>query len=232
MKVYTQEKLNLLVDGTYFSNNLCLILYRDAQIKFTQLYRFSDGEHYEEIKEDLKNILSLGVKIESITCDGHKALLKAIKQVCRESILQRCIVHIQRECRLYLSSSPKTQAGVTLLQIVNHLHLIQTHEQSHYWIKALILWYRENETYINEKSFNTETQRFWYTHKLVRRAFIQMKNALPDMFQYLFNSHIPKSTNGLESFFGHLKSHVLMHRGLTPQHRKHFMQWYLYFRNQ
>lgn len=31
------EKVNLLIDGTYFSNNLCLILYRDNTVKYTQL---------------------------------------------------------------------------------------------------------------------------------------------------------------------------------------------------
>ena len=27
-------------------------------------------EHYEELKEDLENILNLGIKIGGITCDG------------------------------------------------------------------------------------------------------------------------------------------------------------------
>ena len=67
--------MNLLIDGTYFTNNLCLVLYRDNTIKFTQLYRLSHGEVYEEIKEDLENLLEMGVEIESITCDGHRAFL-------------------------------------------------------------------------------------------------------------------------------------------------------------
>ena len=31
--------------------------------KQTQLYRITDGEHYEELKEDLENILNLGIKL-------------------------------------------------------------------------------------------------------------------------------------------------------------------------
>ena len=34
----------------------------------------------EEIKEDLDNLIKLGVQIESITTDGHKSILKAIKK--------------------------------------------------------------------------------------------------------------------------------------------------------
>lgn len=61
LSVYPSEKVNLIIDGTYFSNGICLVLYRDNTIKFTQLYRFSDREHYMEIKEDLLNLLELGV---------------------------------------------------------------------------------------------------------------------------------------------------------------------------
>ena len=76
-KFFPSEQLNLLIDGTYFSNNICLIIYRDNTIKFTQLYRITDGEYYEEIKEDLQNLLAVGIQIDSITCDGHKSILKA-----------------------------------------------------------------------------------------------------------------------------------------------------------
>lgn len=230
--MYPKEKLNLLIDGTYFSNDICLIVYRDNQIKFTQLYRITDSEKYDEIKEDLLNILSLGIAIESITCDGHPSLLKAIRRTCKQTILQRCVVHIQRECRIYLSAKPKSLPGLELLQIVNQLHKIKTHQQSQEWIKEIIDWYYRHKEFTNQKSVSITTGRYWYTHKMVRRSFVQIKNALPNMFQYLFNDHIPKSTNGLESFFGHLKSHVLMHRGLTKEHRKNFIKWYLYFRNQ
>ena len=71
----------------------------------------------------------------------------------------------------------------------------------------------------------------WYKHKLVRRSFMVIKKALPDMFHYLDNDRVPKSTNGLESFFGHLKGHLAIHRGLSAKHRKNFIQWHLYFKN-
>jgi hypothetical protein len=223
--------LYLIVDGTYFHKDICLIVYRDSQIKFTQLYRISDGEYYVEIKEDLENLLQLGVKIKSITCDGHKATLKAIKHTCKEVIVQRCLVHIQRECRLWLTTHPKSNEGLTLLQIVHQLHLIENQAQYQDWLKQLLDWYELNEKYVNEKSMSMLSNRFWYKHKMVRKAFIHIKNALPNMFNYLQDDKIPKSTNGLESFFGHLKNHVLLHRGLTKNHRKNFIKWYLYFRN-
>lgn len=229
--VKPSEKVNLLIDATYFKGNLCLVLYRDNTIKYTQLYRLTDGEWYEEIKEDLQNLLTLGVQIQSITCDGHKALLKAISSVCPDIFLQRCLVHIQRMCRIWLTIRPKSEAGVALRFIVNGLHRINNHQQRDYWIVSLAKWHQQYEGYLKEKSYSHQTRRYWYKHRMVRRSFTVIKKALPHMFHYLDNERIPKSTNGLESFFGHLKSHITLHRGLSKQHRKNFIKWYLYFRN-
>lgn len=231
LPIYPREKLNLLIDGTYFSKDICLIVYRDNTIKFTQLYRLTSGEYFDEIKEDLDNLFKLNIKIESITCDGHKAILKAIKHSCKEVILQRCLVHIERECCMWLTTKPKSLEGYELLLIVKKISLIKNHNQSHEWMMELYNWHEKHKNYVNEKTYKIGTKRYWYKHTNVRRAFVHIKNALPNMFQYLFNEHVPKSTNGLESFFGHLKSHLLLHRGLTKEHRKNFIKWYLYFKN-
>jgi Transposase, Mutator family len=231
LSVYPSEKVNLLIDGTYFTHDLCLIVYRDNTIKFTQLYRLSDGEWYDEIKEDLENLLALNVQIESITCDGHRAILKAISKVCKDAKLQRCIIHIQRMCRIWLSANPKSNAGIDLRRVISKLHLIKSEPQKQTWLRELVDWYQEYHDFVNEKSYNPKTGRYWYKHKMVRRSFVVIRKALPNMFQYLENPRIPKSTNGLESFFGHLKSNLRIHRGLSKQHKKNFIKWYLYFRN-
>lgn len=66
VKIIKRNKVNLRVDATYFKK-FCLLCYQDNQDGYTQLIRFSDGEHYQEIKEDLENLIRLGVQIESIT---------------------------------------------------------------------------------------------------------------------------------------------------------------------
>jgi hypothetical protein len=82
-----KHKTHLLIDGSYFPNGLCLILYYDHDIRYVQLYRHTDQEIFSEIYEDLVNIKKLGVEVYSITCDGHKALLKAIKKTYPDVIL-------------------------------------------------------------------------------------------------------------------------------------------------
>ncbi|MFH1522549.1 MAG: transposase, partial [Patescibacteria group bacterium] len=74
--------------------------------------------------------------------------------------------------------------------------------------------------------------RWWYTHKLLRRTRSLVKNALPDMFHYLDNPNIQKSSNGLESQFSYLKNNLKIHRGLSQKSRENFVRWYYYFKNQ
>ena len=71
LKIIKRDKVHLRVDATYFEN-FCLIYYQDHNEGYTQLIRFTDGEHYQEIKEDLDNLIRLGIKIESIRNYGIK----------------------------------------------------------------------------------------------------------------------------------------------------------------
>jgi Transposase, Mutator family len=224
------DNIHLRVDATYFKK-FCVVCYQDNTISYTQLFRFSDGERYEEIKEDLGNLLNLGLDIASITCDGHKATLKAIKKMMPGVIVQRCLVHIQRMCLLWLTANPTYEAGKELRSIVLLLHLIKTHNDRQAWVQQLFAWGIRHSDFLKEKSYKPQTGRYWYKHKLIRRSFLTMKRALPNMFCYLDDNNIPKTTNGIESYFGHLKNHLDLHRGLTKSNRINFIKWYIYFRN-
>ena len=79
IKIRKRKSVHLRLDATYFAQ-FCLVCYQDHEDGYTQLMRFSTGEYYNEIKEDLENLIKLGVQIESVTTDGHKSILKAIKR--------------------------------------------------------------------------------------------------------------------------------------------------------
>lgn len=231
IKIKKGRPLNLRVDGTYFTQ-FCLICYQDESTNHTQLVRFSDGENYEEIKEDLNNLIQLGLEIESITTDGHKSILKAIKKVIPDVNAQRCLVHIQRMCLLWLTQYPKHAAAKELRSLVMLLLKIKTHNDRLFWIHQFKEWHERHKAYLNEKSYQPETGRYWYTHRLLRRSYSVINRALPNMFHYLNNPNIPKTTNGIEGFFSHLKNHLNIHRGLTIKNRINFIKWYIYFSNE
>jgi hypothetical protein len=230
VNILKREKVHLRMDATYFKK-FCLLCYQDHEDGYTQLIRFSDGEHYEEIKEDLNNLIKLGVQIESITTDGHKSMLKAIRKALPDVITQRCLVHIQRMCLLWLTRFPKHQAGHELRQHILLLMKIKSNNDRIYWTRELELWYKRHKDYLQEKTFQENTGRYWFTHKLLRRSYFTIKRALPNMFHYLSDPAIPSTTNGIEGFFSHLKNHLDLHRGLTVRHRIDFIKWYVYLSN-
>jgi hypothetical protein len=230
VNILKRSKVHLQVDATYFES-FCLLCYQDYDDGYTQLIRFSDGEHYAEIKEDLDNLIQLGVQIESITSDGHKSILKAIKKSLPEVTVQRCLVHIQRMCLLWLTRFPKHSAGIELRQLVLMLMRIKTENDRLYWSRELSSWYGRHKEYLQQKTIHQQTRRYWYTHKLLRRSYFTIKRALPNMFHYLSNPEIPRTTNGIEGFFSHLKNHLDLHRGLTIEHRIDFIKWYVYLSN-
>ena len=55
----TTDEIYLVLDGTYFPNDICLVVYRNFHLKSTQFYRLTNEEHFEEIAEDLQNLLNL-----------------------------------------------------------------------------------------------------------------------------------------------------------------------------
>ena len=131
IKIIKRQHVNLRVDATYFEK-FCLVCYQDHEDGYTQLIRFTDGEHYSEIKEDLDNLIRLGVQIESVTSDGHKSILKAIKKSMPDVLAQRCLVHIQRMCLLWLTRFPKHESGKELKALVLMLLKIKTNNDRLY----------------------------------------------------------------------------------------------------
>lgn len=230
VNIIKRSCVHLRMDATYF-RRFCVVCYQDDEDGYTQLLRVTDGERFSEIKEDLDNLINLGVQIESITTDGHKSALKAIKKSLPDVTVQRCLVHIQRMCLLWLTRFPKHLAGVELRTLVLILLKINTFNDRLWWVSEIEKWYTSHKEYLSEKTYNENTGRYWYKHKLLRRSYFTIKRALPNMFHYLQNSKIPATTNGIEGYFGHLKNHLDLHRGLSIKHRINFIKWYIYLSN-
>ena len=230
IKMLKGSNIHLRVDAMCFEQ-FCLVCYQNNDDGYTPIIRFTDGEHFTEIKEDLDNLIKLGLRIESITTDGHKSILQAIKKSLPDVAVQRCLVHMQRMCMLRLTWFPKQKAAVKLSAIELLLPKIKTANDRIAWIKQLEQWHLQHIDYIQEKTVNAQTGRYRYTHKLLRRSYFFIKRALPNMFHYLANPAISATTNGRKGFFSHLKNHHDLHRGLTKKHRITFIKWNVYLSN-
>ena len=230
-QIQKREKVNLMIDGTYFTNKVCLLLYRDYNIKMTILYRLTDREALRDLKEDLRAIKDVGIEIESVTCDGAANIIKAVREVCPGAVIQRCTFHIANEICTWLTKKPKSDAARELRHLVQMLSRINNHIEAQYWMKEFMDWEDKYHEYISEKSIDEVSGRWWYTHKMLHRSVTHIKRAIPYMFNYTRYSAIPKTSNSIESFFGHLKDHLRLHRGLSEEHFKDFIKWYLFLQS-
>jgi transposase-like protein len=229
--IRSKSKVHLLIDGSYFPNGLCLILFYDHDLRYVQLYRQTSQEKFREIREDLKNLKKMGVEVYSVTCDGHKAILKAVKKVYPDALIQRCLVHIKRQSKNYLSERPLLQPGYELLMLSKQITSIKTFEQSNAWLLDIRKWIDTYHAFACEQSFNPVSGRYWYKHKKIHAAYQLILNAIPNMFYFLDDPQIPYSTNRLESYFAHLKDKLTLHRGLRSESKRNFIKWYLHFKN-
>lgn len=230
--IESKGHVHLLIDGTYFENGLCLILYYDYDIQYVQFFRQTNQEKFREIKEDLLNLKKLGTQIYSVTCDGHKSIMKAVDKTFPNAIVQRCVVHVKRQIKNYLGANPQLIQARELLYHSKKITKINSQEQAANWLIELYNWYGRNEVFINQKSINEITGRSWYTHKHLHQAATHLINAIPHLFSYLNDEQIPKSTNQIEGYFAHLKEKLTLHRGLRLEAKKNFIKWYLHFKNQ
>jgi len=160
-----------------------------------------------------------------ITMDGEKSVIRAINEIWPQTKIQRCLYHIQREGMRWLRTYPKTQAGRDLRSLLKTLCRINSKEERDEFIVSYAAWlaqYRE---------FVLSLPRTEVAFKDLNKTMVLIYNALPDMFYYLKDGIIPKTTNTLESFYSRLKADYNRHRGLTEKHKISYLNWYCYFYN-
>lgn len=192
----------------------------------------SISDHIHTSKEGYHYVLPWFLRLKSkglnpicITMDGEQSVIRAIREIWPETKIQRCLYHIQREGLRWLRTFPKTQAGRELRAILSTLASVKSFKERDIFIQLFHSWINAHYTFI--KTLPNSTIQF----KDLKKTVTLIKNALPDMFHYLCDSNIPSTTNALEGFFSRLKSDYQRHRGLSPQHRISYLNWYCLLKN-
>lgn len=91
----------------------------------------------------------------------------------------------------------KHLAGVELRALVLLLLKIKTSNDRLWWINELASWYERHKDYLSEKTYNENTGRYWYKHKLLRRSYFTIKRALPNKF------HLPQQSQNTSYYQRH-----------------------------
>jgi len=134
----------------------------------------------------------------------YKELLsnfKAIKYGVLDLVMKRCLSHIKSMCLIWISRRPKHPAAIELRKLILKLLKINTHNDRVYWTQNFRKWFIFYKDYVNKKVYQEETRRYWYKHRLLTISYYLINYALPNMFHYLKNPSIARTTNGIEEYF-------------------------------
>lgn len=230
--IRTRTPVYLLIDGTYYSDNHCLIVYRAENTRRTLFYRFSRSEDDDEIASDLMNIRDMGYEVLGITTDGGDNIVREVEYVYPDVPRQRCIVHVQRECLNSITLHPRSPEARTLRNLVVRLNDVKSTNDKLWWLSMYRRWVEDNAEYACEKGIVPNTGQTYFIRDDLRKAYIHLRRAIPNLFRYIDTPGLPRTTNSLEAFFGHVKDQLRLHQGLSGTRVDNFIKWYLYFNDE
>jgi len=211
----------LMFDGTFLHRRHSTVVLMDGQTHRLIRGQYGVRENSErELRAFFEPLVEGGLRPRSFTVDGNPQVIRVLRTLWPDAVLQRCLVHIQRQglswCRVY----PKTPYARQLRQIFFRVNRIATASERFSFLDLVAGW--ENR-YGADIGARKETGPVFSD---IKRARSMLLHALPEMFHYLDDPRIPTTTNGLEGYFSRLKSRYRQHRGLSPHRRPKYFAWY------
>ena len=214
----------LLFDGTFLHRPHSIVVVMDGQTHRLVRGRFDVRENSElELRSFFEPMRDEGLHPCSFTVDGNRQVIRVLRMLWPDVVIQRCLVHIQRQGLSWCRNSPKTLYARRLRQIFLRVTGIETTADRDAFLNLVTTWEAQHGAGIAARK---EIGRVFSD---IKRARSMLLHALPDMFHYLDDPHIPTTTNGLEGYFSRLKSHYRQHRGLNPRKRQNYFAWYFHF---
>jgi hypothetical protein len=165
---------HLVIDGTWFKKDNCLLVYWDYDYKKVQWWHYTSGESKEVIVKDLKQLKKKEVVPVSVTSDGSTGIKSAVNIVYPNIPHQRCLVHLQRSSLSLITGNPRTKAGIEIRQIVQIISQINLKERKDKWIKVYKHWCNKWEGFLKERTYKEDVGgNWWYT--LIHLSFLSFK---------------------------------------------------------
>lgn len=222
------------LDGIYLQKgHCCLIAYANG---FVVDFQWCTTENATAWQVLLARIPAPTVVI----IDGGSGLAKALQNAWPQTRIQRCLVHIQRNVRRYLTRRPRTTPGKQLAKLNYALTKIQTLDEAAEWMAALAAWHSEHQGFLKQKTYAADpmaTTRWWWTHDRVRKAYNLLAGQARKgtLFQYLqpalleqVQTPISSTTNQIEGGINApLRRMLALHRGMRLPRRKRAVEWWL-----
>lgn len=211
-----------ILDGTFIQDRKGVFIVLDGTSNEVIAGRSSMEEKVVSLVTFFQTLADKGLAPISATIDGNPAIKKALKRVWPDIIIQRCLVHIQRQGLSWCRRNPNRTDAKLLRTLFFAVTAINNQEEKNNFIQEIEEWENRLGAAIRAKPGNGRV------FGDVKRARSMLLEAVPDMFRYLDDPRITKSTNSAEGYFGRMKQKYRQHHGISPQRQNDFFKWFLY----
>lgn len=203
----------IVADMTFIKRTFGVAVVRAPHLKKNLAWKMALSENIGVYRELRWQLWSQGFEIQAVVIDGRPGLIEVFYDVP----IQMCHFHQMQIMTRYLTTRPKLIAGQTL----RHIAMCIPKNNESKMQELLNRWYNTWKEFLKEKTYNQETNCWFYTHKRLRSAYRSITRNLPLLYTYQKYPElsIPNTTNSLDGTFSHLKDMLRIHRGLK-QNRK------------
>jgi hypothetical protein len=215
---HIHQSVVAIADITFFKRNFGFCVIRAPHLKknlYTQEVQTESVDVYRQGRIDLEKY---GYTIKAIVLDGRPG----VRQLFIDVPIQLCHFHQKKIITRYLTNNPKLESGIELKKIT--ATLCKTKEKD--FTDALHDWHQKWSSFLKERTTDSMTGKWFYTHKRLRSAYRSLKNNLPYLFTYQKypELNIPNTTNSLEGCFAYMKELVRVHRGANKTLKRKIIQ--------
>ncbi|MCI6299388.1 MAG: hypothetical protein MR582_07100 [Campylobacter sp.] len=197
----------MLIDTTYWGLNFGVVVFKDAISNKFIWWHFIE-QKLEDYKLGFKWCVEQGYIIKAVVSDGFKGLAKTLYPIAFQ------IFHMLRAVMAKLTRKPKSDAGMELLALSKELCKLSSND----FINKLSKCQERHKYFLNEKTID-ENGKWRYTHTRLRSANYTLKRNIAFLFAYESVENLPKTNNGLEGEFAHLKTKLRVHSGLKLENK-------------
>lgn len=210
-----------MFDGTFIHGRKSIVVAMNSKNHYIFAGKYGIAENsIPQLKNFFRPLIYRGLCPKSATVDGNPQVIRLLNQLWPNIVIQRCLVHIQRQGMMWCRRFPKRTDAKHLRRLFQKVTYINSFKERDSFISDLEAW---EQKYGCSLALKPETGKVFSD---IKRARSMLLKALPNMFHYLDNPSIPKSTNGLEGYFSRLKQNYRCHRGLKPHKRANYFEWF------
>jgi len=225
-----ERKDVLFVDGIYMGRKACVLICCDEEhVLGWYLCRYEHAGAWAAL-------MSRIAEPKVVVSDGGTGFYKALKDIWPNAKHQRCVFHVFCQVKRYITSKPKTMAGIELYVLSKDLLHLDNKENSEEWVRRFWEWKEKYNEFLKQVT-RDENGNYRPTHERVLKAQGSLYRLAKEgtMFTYLEKDlkdkidKIPSTNNQIEGGINsRLRSMLRDHRGLSIERRIKAVFWWCY----